>query len=543
MRALLVSGLGPSTKNDFYLDGSLFDGDRALRLHSSGRNLRLSDLHTHRGNNVVRLLRPAVGNNMPHLTTLSITSILERTSVIYDVIDLRDCWRGKSPTAIGPYDVALLSTTFIWDRASLKKAINWIANHFPTAQIVLGGQYSNLKYRQILSEHKNVQFIILGDAEDALPKLLESFAGRRDIASVPNLVCRDASSKLHIAELGYIDLESVVAPSVAGYKRVIPYESMRGCPFSCKFCSFPAASPKWRYKSAEKIAMDWRKYKEQNNVSLISAMDSTFTVPPARMRDLYNILPSIQVEWEAFSRANSIADSQTVSALEAAGCRRLAIGFESMSDKTLNAMSKKVRVKHNIKALDLLSDSSISYKISFIAGYPGETAEDYQLTHDFLVNDFRGHFILSVFSIADETMPLWEDADRYELIVRDKRDPDYSWQHSGMEVDTATTLVTETLDTVRRRNPLATPKLWQGRYEDPMIPGLSNSMTLALEKAIERLAMTERDYPDPRDAEMAAHKTVASLANFGVCSNPECLAENEPRSGVGQGRRQHVHQP
>ncbi|MET7765812.1 radical SAM protein [Streptomyces sp. NPDC005393] len=127
----------------------------------------------------------------------------------------------------------------------------------------------------------------------------------------------------------YVDIEDFPSPTVPGNAPTVPDESMRGCPFDCKFCSFPAASPKWRYKSAEKIRDDWIAYAERNGCDVISAMDSTFTIPPTRLRRLLEILPDSGVpRWEGFSRANTINSVQLVAGLEASHCFQLHIGFE-----------------------------------------------------------------------------------------------------------------------------------------------------------------------------------------------------------------------
>src|SRR5262249_9530790 len=140
-----------------------------------------------------------------------------------------------------------------------------------------------------------------------LPKLLDEIQSCcTDYTSVPNLVWRDGD-RIRINTVEYVDLDSFPAPSFPHNFDVAPYESMRGCPFDCKFCSFPAASPNCRYKSARKIKGDWLRYAGENGVIQISAMDSTFTVPPARLRELMRILPDSGVpEWSCFSRANSI---------------------------------------------------------------------------------------------------------------------------------------------------------------------------------------------------------------------------------------------
>lgn len=87
-----------------------------------------------------------------------------------------------------------------------------------------------------------------------------------------------------------------------------------------------------------------------------------------------------------------------------------------MNDTTLGHMNKQVKASANRTAFQLLSESSVHHWISFIVGYPGDTPELFADTRDFLVNEYAGHFALYVFMLNDETMPVWQDAERFGLL-------------------------------------------------------------------------------------------------------------------------------
>lgn len=311
----------------------------------------------------------------PHLTTFTVSAILEAAGIDHDHFSTEGIWNGSHHEPAGPFDVVLLSTTFIWDRATMAKAIAWVEERFPTAALVLGGQYSNLKFQQILDAHPFVRYIVRGDAEPALEPLLNALRRHGQVGGIPNLVWRDEDTgRIRLTGIHYADLE---------------------------------------------------------------ALDSTFTVPPTRLRALLPLLETTGVAWEAYTRANSLRDRGVVDALAEAHCRALAIGFESMNDTTLSYMHKQVKAQANRTAFELLSDSPIHYWISFIVGYPGESPELFQDTRDFLVNEYQGHFALYVFMLNDETMPVWQDAERFGLEVFDADGDADRWSHNGMDSATA----------------------------------------------------------------------------------------------------------
>jgi hypothetical protein len=202
------------------------------------------------------------------------------------------------------------------------------------------------------------------------------------------------------------------------------------------------------------------------------------------------------VPWECYSRANSIKDAQYVDALAAAHCKRVQIGFESMHEPTLRRMSKRVTAKQNRNALDVLKGGPVGYTVFFMVGYPGETPEGFAETRDYLLEEYSGYFMLHLFSVADETMPLWSDREELQIQVDDPFDSDSQWSHIGMDSASARVLQAETLDLVRRGNDDAVNMLWQGEFQHPLMPHLPDADNMRVEKAVERLAMSSRDFPD-----------------------------------------------
>jgi radical SAM superfamily enzyme YgiQ (UPF0313 family) len=86
-----------------------------------------------------------------------------------------------------------------------------------------------------------------------------------------------------------------------------------------------------------------------------------------------------------------------------------------MSERSLKLMNKGVLARYNRAAADVLSHSEIAARVSFMIGYPGEMAEDFEETFDYLVSEFPLRYMISVFSPLDETMPVWQDQGTHKL--------------------------------------------------------------------------------------------------------------------------------
>ena len=268
----------------------------------------------------------------------------------------------------------------------------------------------------------------------------------------------------------------------------------------------------WRYKSADKIIRDWSRYAAENGATAVRSMDSTFTVPPPRFRELMERLPALGMPWEAYSRANVLASKEIVEQMEASHCRFLFIGFESMSDVVLKAMNKAVSAAQNARAVESLRGSSIDVRGSFLVGYPGETPEDYERTHQFIVDQYHGRFNVHFFIMQDETMPVWQDAERYDLTVTTP----WKWRHSGMTSNTAMELRERTINDVRWKNDEALFDVWQAWHERPMVPGASLRTAIRIEKAIERIAFAWKDLGENDSTSRRIRSLLSELESLGV---------------------------
>jgi anaerobic magnesium-protoporphyrin IX monomethyl ester cyclase len=90
--------------------------------------------------------------------TYVLESILYGLGEDHESFHLDHLWTGDAEPRTTNPEVMLLSTTFICNRPTLARAIGWIDDRYPGVPLILGGQYSNLKYATILRDHPQVSF-------------------------------------------------------------------------------------------------------------------------------------------------------------------------------------------------------------------------------------------------------------------------------------------------------------------------------------------------------------------------------------------------
>lgn len=433
----------------------------------------------------------------PPLVTRTLETILEKGGIKYKSIECNEIWKNNVYEKKYLCKIVCLSTTFMWSENMIDKAIKWIKNNVKFEYIVLGGHYSSVKYEYILNTYREVNYVIVGDGEIALPKLINSLLNyRTDVSDVPNLayLCENEIIKNYAV---YEDLDKIDRVEYDGDYKWLSYESVRGCAYGCAFCTWDAGIKKFRYKSPEKILEDFHAYKKANNVKRIEIIDSTFLFPFERIEPILKGMKKLGLHWKAHARSDVPYTKKMVKQLEESNCDILQIGFEAMTDRILKNMRKHTTVVQNRRTNELFKTSKIDTVVSFIVGFPDETKEEFLETKDYILNEHWGHFYIFVFEMEDKSLDLWKNRKEFGLeLYEDKEDCVHggaNWKHNGMTSEAAFELRSQLLKDVRKNNSKAIYKSWQSPYEWPFIPMLDKETNLNIERLLDNLVFATVD--------------------------------------------------
>jgi anaerobic magnesium-protoporphyrin IX monomethyl ester cyclase len=528
MKVLLIAGLGPGHLENEDLRGSYMDSSLSKEIIDSeyilnGVNYSLNKLTYKSKDNNEKLLREDK-QVIPELISSVLQNILKDNNIDHEFIPISNIWENKQLKQ--STDIVCLSTSFMWSDGMLDYALNWIIKNITYTSFILGGQYSALKTEYLLNKYNFVDYIITGDAELSLSPLIKFIKQNKplsELSTIPNIAYKDQDKKKLFTYIDTGKIEDYKTCSFKGDFHTVPYTSMKGCPYSCKFCALRVSTPKWRFLSAERIIQDWKMYMHQNNTKHIDVNDSTFFIPFSKIKLLLELLPDMNITWEANIRADTPLDETIVKKLEDAHCLALYFGFESLSDEVLQYMDKKTTSEDNKRINNLFKKSQINTMMSFIVGYPGETPEEHEKTRQYLINEHFGNYNIYVFEFENESMPIWKDKDKFILKIFEDKTPTYSWQHGGefwehigMNSTTAKMLRKETIKKVRLSNSRAIHRTWQYKFQWPFIASLSRQENLQIEKSIDRLVFVAVDYPDKQERTEKIEKIMNELKKFNI---------------------------
>jgi len=177
----------------------------------------------------------------------------------------------------------------------------------------------------------------------------------------------------------------------------ISVSTMRGCPYSCKWCSRAVYGQSYRRRSPQKVVDEIAYIKEHYNVDSIWFVDDVFTVSHQWLETFTEEITrrNVVMPFECITRADRMNEDVIIN-LKKSGCFRVWIGAESGSQKIIDLMDRRVEVEQVQQMIQLARKHGLQAGTFIMVGYPGETKEDIYATVQHLKNADPDLFTITV---------------------------------------------------------------------------------------------------------------------------------------------------
>jgi len=161
----------------------------------------------------------------------------------------------------------------------------------------------------------------------------------------------------------------------------LTFSTMRGCPYSCRWCSKAVFGNTYRRRSPAPVVTELARLKAKYGPDQYWFVDDVFTISKKWLQEFRDELRKQQVaiRYECITRADTM-DDETIRLLVDTGCRRLWIGAESGSQKVLDRMDRRVKAEQVREMIIKSREAGIETGTFLMLGYPGETLEDIRET-------------------------------------------------------------------------------------------------------------------------------------------------------------------
>lgn len=361
----------------------------------------------------------------PPLGLMYISALLKKHNIESEIIDLpfidRKDWRDKIGLA-DFYGITVYSTSL-----SLAEEIARIAKeNNPDGKVIIGGPHPTALGKGALEAEPNFDIVVMQEGELTMLELAQV----KPINEIKGIIFRKNSEIISNGKRELIaDLDVIAEPDrdilkVNNYTRKVyggfatSIISSRGCPFNCAFCCKETFGYQVRFHSIERVVSEIKQVIKNYGRRHFFFYDDNFTLRRDRLYSLCTELAKMNIIFRCNgnTRYNTYED---YTELYKAGCREIAFGIESGSQKILDIMNKGVTVKQNKRAIIDAKKAGLLVKAYLMIGSPGESQETVEETKRFIMETDPDQFTLFTF-VPFPGSDIWEHPQEYQVKIVNK---------------------------------------------------------------------------------------------------------------------------
>lgn len=249
--------------------------------------------------------------------------------------------------------------------------------------------------KDIMAEHKELDIVISGEAEETLSEIL-SGKPKNEILGIyyrDDLLINFTGVRPFIENLDEIPFPARHLVDNTIYRRPdnnkvqAVIKVSRGCPFHCFFClATPVSGAKVRRRSVENIIAEIKECVEKYDIRNFLFWSDIFNIDKEWTLSLCKAIieSGLDITWSANTRADT-ADFEMAQMMYKSGCRLVSIGVESGSQYMLEKMGKKITLDDVRRTVKTFKKAKIRIYNYFVIGLPWESEETVEETIRFAI--------------------------------------------------------------------------------------------------------------------------------------------------------------
>ena len=279
----------------------------------------------------------------------------------------------------------LCFSCYIWNIDMVISLAKEIHKLRPDVPIWVGGPEVSHNAYQVLSNHKEISIVMMGEGEQTFLELLEMKQdGSRQLSDIKGIAYRKEDGSICINEPREV-LDMSTIPFVYQddmmkkfENKIIYYETSRGCPFACSYC-LSSVDRKVRFRKKELVEQELQFFLD-HKVKQVKFVDRTFNCHREHARNIWEYITKHDngVTNFHFEVSADILKEEDLILFQKMrpGLIQLEIGVQSTYEPTIKEIDRTMNLER-LKAIveKINSYENIHQHLDLIVGLPYETYE------------------------------------------------------------------------------------------------------------------------------------------------------------------------
>lgn len=347
------------------------------------------------------------------MVTASYMQSLGNEVLVFDrCVDFRDA--EKVVKEFNP-DAAMF---YIPPTASVQDAIYVTGIAKECGAVTVWGEVVAAAFSQQIVEGGYADFVLTGETETKLRRLLEEYNSSKDYASVSGLTYLENGKAVSTPNRNDAELEAL--PEIdwdlidvrkcfrqfPHCKRMLYMYTSRGCPFRCTYCYNTMFYNSQHRKRPIGYVLNEIKYLEEKyGLDGVNFSDELLLLTDEEIEEIRSFREknNLKFFWGAETRADTYKDIEKLRRMYASGCRWLMLGLETGSAATREKIQKPMNHELIRKFIDMCTQVGITTFGSFIIGFHNETPEQLKETVSFAQTLNVDAFLFNYYVVIPKT--------------------------------------------------------------------------------------------------------------------------------------------
>ncbi len=342
--------------------------------------------HSEDGEQVRRFSRP-----WAPLDLLNCAALLRRDGHLVRLLDYR---AGIVPEtsrneAVAEADRIVVTTTPLdrWQCPTLDTDATFrFLRGFPGEKMWVAGTHGTMRPEWMLRE-SGAAGLLIGEPEAAIGRVASQTAE----AGGPGMAVMQAG-RLVAERAATLDLTTLPVPAfdlldIKRYHyellgdRFLIFETARGCPFGCTFCSREMYGKPVRQKTTEQVCGEIDRALAETGFRHAYFIDLEFTFYREPVVSLCEeiLRRGWTFRWTCQTRFDQI-DEALLRLMKRAGCRLIHFGVETGAERHVKALRKGLKLQQIRDQHALVQRCGLATALFFLLGHPGETEDEQRAT-------------------------------------------------------------------------------------------------------------------------------------------------------------------
>ena len=315
---------------------------------------------------------------------------------------------------------------YIWNISFVRELIRDLAKILPETAFWAGGPEVSYDAEKFLTEMPEMTGVLVGEGEKTFHDLLEYYIdGKGSLGEIRGIAYRDGEEIRHNGWRELMNLSEI--PFVYQHleefeNRIIYYESIRGCPFSCSYC-LSSIDKKLRFRDLELVKKELQFFLD-HKVPQVKFVDRTFNCKHEHAMAIWKYILEHDNGVTNFHfevSADLLRDEEMdLMAKMRPGLIQLEIGVQSTNPETIRAIHRHMDLDKLERCVDRVhSFRNIHQHLDLIAGLPYEDYDTFHRSFNDVYQMKPDQLQLGFLKVLKGSL-MKEEAEKYGIVHKEK---------------------------------------------------------------------------------------------------------------------------